>query len=62
MNASQHSKTTANRIDFPSISAKLKKAASKKGHMKLLLLEVYTKIKGKTFSTFFQCKPLDTIM
>lgn len=33
------------RMNFPTISAKVEKAASKKGQVKLLLLEVYTKIK-----------------
>ena len=34
-----------NRINFPKISAKVEKAGPRKGQMKLLLSEVYTKIK-----------------
>ena len=34
-----------NRINFLKISAKVEKAASMIGHMKLLLLEVYTNTK-----------------
>ena len=34
-----------NRINFPKISAKVEKAASRKGQTKLFLLEVNTKIK-----------------
>ena len=34
-----------NTINFPKISGKVEKAASRKGQIKLLLLEVYTKIK-----------------
>ena len=37
--------THSSRINFAKISAKVEKAASKKGQIKLLLLEVYTKIK-----------------
>ena len=37
-----------NRINFPKISGKVEKAASRKGQMKLLLLEVYTKIMQTT--------------
>ena len=34
-----------NRINFPKISAKVEKSASRKGQKKLLLLDAYTKIK-----------------
>ena len=34
-----------NRRNFPKISVKVEKAASRKGQMKLLFLEGYTKIK-----------------
>ena len=43
-----------NRINFPNISAKVEKAASRKGQMKLLLLEVYAK--------WGKCEPLVTMM
>ena len=45
-----------NKINFLSILAKVEKAASRKGQMKLLLLDVYTKIKKMQITGFIDFK------